>query len=177
MIKKVSVERFGDELAELFSGQKMVVFLCGPSLKDLSKEGAVLRKEIKEALEVENFEVVLGEDDGLEDLRAMYGHYAHENELQFIQGQSNAVVLIASSPGALCELGLFSYKKVHAEDNKTDFILIIHERYKGKPSYINTGPAIAIEDFGKVYYCDFDRFISNDYDRFDEYIYNLGAEI
>ena len=158
MTRKVSVERFGKELAEIFSDQKMVVFLCGPSLKDLTVEGAQLRQDLKDAMEKKGFEVVLGEDDGLEDLRAIYGHYAHENELQFIQGQCNAVVLIASSPGSLCELGLFSYKKVYAEDNKTDFILIISDRYKGKISYINEGPVNAIDDFGKVYHGNLGSF-------------------
>lgn len=158
MPRKVSVDRFGDELAEVFSGQKMVVFLCGPSLSDLTADGAKLRKDLMDAMVAEGFEVVLGEDDGLEDLRAKYGHYAHENELQFIQGQCNAVVLIASSPGALCELGLFSYKKVHAEDDKTDFILILDEKYKGYKSYINEGPVTAIDDFGKVFHGDLSGF-------------------
>jgi hypothetical protein len=158
MPKNISIDQYGDELAKLFSGQKMVVFLCGPSLSDLAKEGARLRKELYEALKAENFEVVLGEDDGLEELRAKYGQYAHENELQFIQGQCNAVVLIAASVGSYCELGLFSYKKVHAADNKTDFILVIHERYKGAKSYLNEGPAVAIDDFGKVFYGDLERF-------------------
>lgn len=158
MTNKVSVKQYGNELAKIFGGQRMVVFLCGPSLSDLTKDGAKLRKIIKEELEKENFDVVLGEDDGLEDLRKMYGHYAHENELQFIQGQCNAVVLIASSVGAYCELGLFSYKKAHAEDNRTDFILILDEDYKGKKSYLNEGPATAIDDFGKVYWGDLDAF-------------------
>lgn len=158
MMKKVSVQQYGEELAAIFSDQKMVVFLCGPSLSDLSKEGAKLRKQLKDALEAEAFEVVLGEDDGLEGLRSMYGHYAHENELQFIQGRCNAVVLIASSVGSFCELGLFSYKKVHAEDNKTDFILVMNEVYKGHKSYLNEGPASAIDDFGKVYWGNLDNF-------------------
>lgn len=158
MTKKISVQRYAEELAAIFSGQTMVVFLCGPSLSDLSKEGAKLRQQLKEALEAEAFEVVLGEDDGLEDLRAMYGHYAHENELQFIQGRCNAVVLIASSVGSFCELGLFSYKKAHAEDNKTDFILILNEVFKGQKSYLNEGPASAIDDFGKVYWGDLNNF-------------------
>ena len=157
-MKKVSVDRFGGELAEIFAGQKMVVFLCGPTLSDLTKPGAQLRQDLKDAMEREGFEVVLGEDDGLEKLRSKYGHYAHENELQFIQGQCNAVVLIASSPGALCELGLFSYKKVHAEDNKTDFILILDEIYRGKRSYISEGPVTAIDDFGKVFFGDLSAF-------------------
>lgn len=153
-----SVARFADELAEIFSDERLVVFLCGPSLANLSREGAKLRADLKQALEENRFEVVLGEDDGLENLRQKYGHYAHENELQFIKGQCNAVVLIASSPGALCELGLFSYKKVHGNDNKTDFILVIDSKYQGQRSYIIEGPATAIDDFGKVYYGDLSDF-------------------
>jgi hypothetical protein len=158
MTRRVSVDRFGEELAEVFSTQTMVVFLCGPSLEDLSVEGAQLRQDLRDAMEAEGFEVVLGEDDGLEDLRAMYGLYAHENELQFIRGQCNAVVLIASSPGALCELGLFAYERVHAEENNTDFILILADRFEGVRSYINEGPATAIEDFGRVFYGNLERF-------------------
>lgn len=158
MSTRNSIQRYGDELAEVFSGQRMVVFLCGPSLQDLSVEGAQLRADLLQALQAEGFDVVLGEDDGLEDLRARYGLYAHENELQFIQGQCNAVVLIASSPGALCELGLFAYKKAHSEDSKTDFVLVLAERYLGMQSYINEGPASAIGDFGKVFYGDLEAF-------------------
>jgi hypothetical protein len=158
MTRKVSVQRFGEELAGVFSSHTMVVFLCGPSLDDLTVEGAQLRQDLRDALLEKGFEVVLGEDDGLEALRRMYGLYAHENELQFIRGQCNAVVLIASSPGALCELGLFAYDRVHSEDNKTDFILILADRHEGVRSYINEGPAIAIQDFGKVFYGDLGGF-------------------
>lgn len=155
---KISIKRFGQDLEEIFSKRRAVVFLCGPSAKNLDHPGAKLRVEIESSLEKEGFEVILGEDDGLENIRNKYSHYAHENELLFIQKHCNAVILIASSVGAYCELGLFSYKKVHELSDKTDFILIISEEYKDEPSYLIEGPAAAIDDFGKVYYVNLDAF-------------------
>lgn len=155
---KESVSRYGDELKDIFSERRAVVFLCGPSAKDLSHPGAKLRIELEEALNNEGFEVILGEDDGLESIRDKYSNYAHENELLFIQKHCNAVILIASSVGAYCELGLFSYKKVHDGDSNTDFILIISSEYENAKSYLSEGPAAAIDDFGKVYYGDLNKF-------------------
>jgi hypothetical protein len=155
---KPSVERYATELKNIFAARKAVVFLCGPSITDPPKPGAALRQQLKDALTREGFEVVLGEDDGLESIRKKYSNYAHENELMFIKKHCYAVVLVASSVGAYCELGLFSYKMAHDKKNKTDFILIISEEYRGRRSYLIEGPAAAIEDFGKVYYGDLGSF-------------------
>ena len=155
---KESIARFGDDLEIIFAGRKSVVFLCGPSSKNMNHPGAKLRIDLEETLKQEGFEVILGEDDGLEGIRHKYSNYAHENELMFIQNHCNAVILIASSVGAYCELGLFSYKKVHDSKSATDFILIISNEYENTPSYLNEGPAAAIDDFGKVYYGDLSNF-------------------
>lgn len=155
---KISINKFGKDLEEIFSQRRSVVFLCGPSAKNLEHPGAMLRIKIEKTLKKEGFEVILGEDDGLENIRKKYSNYAHENELLFIQKHCSAVILIASSVGAYCELGLFSYKKVHDLENKTDFILVISEEYKDSPSYLNEGPAAAIDDFGKVFYGNLDNF-------------------
>src|SRR5262245_24192119 len=97
---KPSVERFRAELEEAFAENPMVVFLCGPSLKRRTA-GARLRGRIKKMLEKNGFEVVLGEDDGLEALRLEFkGIYAHMNELAFLRRQCGAIVLIADSVGA-----------------------------------------------------------------------------
>jgi hypothetical protein len=157
-----SVHKFGEELKQIFSQRKSVVFLCGPSEKNMRNPGAILRKNLECSLKEAGFEVILGEDDGLENIRNKYSNYAHENELLFIQKHCNAVILIASSVGAYCELGLFSYKKVHEFETNTDFILIISDQYKGAPSYLNEGPAAAIDDFGKVYYGDLKNFDYSD---------------
>tara|TARA_R110001592_G_scaffold146000_1_gene369916 strand:+ start:73 stop:504 length:432 start_codon:yes stop_codon:yes gene_type:complete len=114
-----------------------------------------LRLRLKELFEENNFEVVLGEDDGLERLRSQYGGMAHDNELSFIKSQCNAIVLIASSVGSFCELGLFSHYHANNEIRKTDFVLILDERYQADVSYINEGPAKAIENFGKLIHGNF----------------------
>ncbi len=157
---KASVQRLQHDVEEVFQNQKFVIFLCGPSLGgEEPKSSASLRKQLLDEFEDEGFEVVLGEDDGLEELRKKYLGLAHENELKFIKSESSAVVLIADSPGSFCELGLFSY--IHYEDNprQTDFILILNEEFKRAESYLNNGPAKAISVMGgQVFHGNFSSF-------------------
>lgn len=163
VLLKESVKNFAKDLDGVFKKRKYVVFLCGATLKiagttEDKDNSAGLRKRIKEELEAEEFDVVLGEDDGLENLRKKYSVMAHENELRFIQQQSNTVLLIASSVGSFCELGLFSHQHVRENSRGTDFILILDEKYKSDISYINEGPAKAIEKFGELVHGDFSKF-------------------
>lgn len=155
---KPSVRRFGKELSVLFSSKRMVVFLCGPSLNaENPRPGATLRKKLQDLLEKNGFEVVLGEDDGLESLRKKYMQMAHLNEIEFIEKECGAIVLIADSVGSYCELGLFSY--VHPKySNKTDFIVIVDEKYESSVSYLNEGPARAVNSHGKVIYTKLDGY-------------------
>ena len=155
-MKPASIQRYGDELKDIFSQERAAVFLCGPAIDKFKNPGEKLRQQLEDALKKEGFDVILGEDDGLEKIRAKYSHYAHENELLFVEKHCLATVLIASSVGSFCELGLFSYKKVY--DLKSDFILIISDQFKGAKSYLNEGPAAAIEDYGKVFYGDLENF-------------------
>lgn len=156
--RKPSVERFGQDLRAVFSENRMVIFLCGPSLSS-GRNGAKLRGRLKDVLENDGFEVVLGEDDGLEDLRREFrGVYAHENELAFIKKECGAIVLIADSVGSYCELGLFAHVQAHDDTNRRDFILIVDRDFEGAPSYLNAGPAKAVQHFGVVYYEDFGSF-------------------
>jgi len=155
---KTSIARYAALLAKESASKTMVVFLCGPSLSDKANPGTALRAKLEKLLESYEFEVVLGEDDGLVELQRMYRQYAHENELLFIRKEAAAIVLIASSVGAYCELGLFAYDHSKSGRDTRDFILIIDEKFKGAKSYLGLGPAQAIEDFGKVYYADLATF-------------------
>ena len=156
---KESIRNFAKDLEDAFDKRKYVVFLCGPALERAQEDkAAALRLRIKEELEVDGFEVVLGEDDGLEELRHRYSGMAHENELQFIQSQSNSVLLIASSVGSFCELGLFSHQHVRDNSKGTDFILILDRQYQSHTSYLNEGPAKAIDNYGKLIHGDFSDF-------------------
>lgn len=149
---------YKDELEELFKDKRFTVLLCGPSLNDLTKKGARLRKQIKESLELENIDVILGEDDGLENVRLKFGHDAQTNEKHFIKNHTNAVILIATSVGAFCELGLFSDLVIHNCDKIVDFILLISQEHEEAPSYLKCGPATLLQDFGYVRYVDFDSY-------------------
>jgi hypothetical protein len=105
---------------------------------------------------------VLGEDDGLEDLQARYGMYAHLNERHFVANEASAIVLIAHSVGSYCELGMFADRLAADEEGvRKDFILITDEQFVGATSYFNLGPAKVVADHWIVYPTDFDNFELN----------------
>lgn len=158
------ISRHRDELLTAAQTKPFIVFLCGPTLSDQTKPSAQLRARIKDALEADRFEVVLGEDDGLEDSRLDFGVNAQDNELEFISTSCNAVVVIADSVGSFCEVGLFSWHFVHEGGllnktrRRTEFILLVDKKYEGATSYFNEGPARAIESYGIVWFVDFATF-------------------
>lgn len=155
---KPSVKRFAASIADLYCDNRMVVFLCGPSLKEVeTKPAARLRKRLLDEMTNDGFEVVLGEDDGLENLRLhTTSGYAHDHELEFIRRECAAIVLIASSVGSFCELGLFVHWLAHESQGSCDFILIADEAFKDDVSYFNQGPARAADDYGRAIYVDFE---------------------
>ncbi len=157
---KPSVQRWREELVDLHASNSFVVFLCGPTVEEAAtKPSSALRQKLWDELEGEGFEIVLGEDDGLENLRKQFDGMAHENELSFVKQESGAVVLIADSVGSFCELGLFAYTHYTENENQTDFILILDEEFEKDVSYLNEGPKSAIELMGgKVFFGDFSKF-------------------
>jgi len=152
------------ELTRQIENTPFFIFLCGPSL-DKTCSSAHLRKRIKESLEKEQFTVVLGEDEGLEELRKEFGKDAQTNELNFISGPNcRAVILIADSVGSHCELGLFNWlfaseSSEYFDKNKINFYVIADEKFKDDRSYFNEGPIKTLKDAkGSVEYCDFSSF-------------------
>lgn len=162
-----SLKSHTDELVSAAQGFPFKVFLCGPNLSD-GKPSAKLRARLKKKLEKEGFEVVLGEDEGLDnaELKAI-GINAQDNELEFIRKYCNAVVIVADSVGAFCELGLFSWHFVHKDGvfkdgQDTDCIVLIGKRFQRKISYLMAGPAAAVEGFGKVEFVSFAKYSGAD---------------
>ncbi|MBU0471455.1 MAG: hypothetical protein KKF65_02440 [Nanoarchaeota archaeon] len=155
-------EKYRNEITDLHENTHFTVFLCGPSIKKLSELGATLRKNIHETLLSNGFKVFLGEDDGLEELRKKYSANAQSNELKFIENHCNAIILIASSVGAYCELGAFT-KHILDSEKDIDFILLIDKEHEGKSSYLNSGPAAIVEHkIGKVFYEELDSYDTKD---------------
>lgn len=152
-----SVRRFAQSAIDLYKNNRMVIFLCGPTLKDLTNPAAQLRKRLLDELEKSNFEVVLGEDDGLEYLREnVTAGYAHDNELEFIKQECGAIVIVAGSVGSFCELGLFIHWIQNNRDKNCDFILFVDKAYEDDKSYFNEGPGKAAEDYGQMLFVDFE---------------------
>ena len=172
--KNESFEGHKEDLLESSNNTKFIVFLCGPTIEGIDKHSTVkkhgaakiLRANIKKSLENDGFDVVLGEDDGLEDTRLNMGLDAQNNELEYISKYCDAVIVVTanSAIGAFCELGLFSWHFTHPDgklNNKVpgmDFILLVEKKYKGKKSYFNEGPAKVVKAFGLTSYIDFKNY-------------------
>lgn len=156
--------RLKKELLKTTEEHPFNVFLCAPTLTERGKASVELSLKLKAALEAENFLVILGADEGLDDPRLTLGLTPQSNELEYISRSCNAVILVADSPSVFSELGLFSWHFVHKKGllNKTrantEFILLLDEKYKNSKSYIGEGPARALNGFGQVSYVDFKTF-------------------
>lgn len=137
-----------------------VVFLCGPKISGRTRP-ANFRRKLKRLLIKEKFRVVLGEDDGLVDIGQKYSINAQTNELIFLRKTCKAVLIIAESPGAHCELGLFSQMKAK-ELNHLDFFVFLGNQYETETSYINEGPIKMVKELGgHVHYVDYTTFDPN----------------
>jgi len=159
-------KQHNEEVIQAASTSPFIVFLCGPNVARQSNS-ARLRRRLKRDLERDGFEVVLGEDEGLNNptLQAI-GINPQDNEVEFIRKYCGAVVIVADSVGAFCELGLFSWHLVHDkgmfDGNKTYCIVLLNERYQGDVSYLNSGPVAAIDAFGRVQFINFSQYNSNE---------------
>lgn len=158
------ISAYRTALFEALQDTRFIVFLCGPSLRDRKNAGARVRREIKKRLEKHGVEVVLGEDDGLEDVRLAFGVNAQDNELEFIKRSCDTVIIVAGSVGSFCELGLFTWHYAHREGvltraGRKDLIVLIERKYEKRSgrrkSYLLEGPAKAAHGFGLVEYIDF----------------------
>jgi len=157
-----AVDRYKNDFRDKLDVLKFTVFLCGPSL-DGTKASSGARRRIKVALEAEGFEVVLGENDGLKDVQLDFGLNAQDNELEFIRGYCQAVIIVADSPGSFSELGLFSWHFVHSHGEirkavDAYFAVVVDAQYQHDESYLNCGPIKAVNAHGKVFHRDFDSF-------------------
>lgn len=158
-----SVAKYRKAFTTAYSENRFVVFLCGPSIsQDKPAPAAELRIRLKNALLDEDFEVVLGEDDGLELLRREYKGLADDNEFAYVNRCAGAVVIVAHSPGSFCELGLFAHVCLPfrgGSDYKGDLVLVANAEFEKEESYFNNGPARAVDTLGgKVFYADFSSF-------------------
>jgi len=159
---------YTDEWAEAAAEvSKFTVFLCGPSPTATPTDPAVhLRMALKAQLEAESFIVVMGEDEIINNPEILkVGINLQDSEISFVERECNAIVLVAHGPGSFCELGLFSWhfsSKANSFDKK-DFILLIDKKYEAARTYLNEGPAAAVNGAkGMLLYVDFNTCPTNE---------------
>ena len=151
-----------DDFVGIAAERPFRVFLCGPAMGGKVKSPAQkLRHRIGRALKKEGFLIVLGEDDGIlnKEITSL-GVNAQDNELQFIDKSCDAIVIVASSPGSFCELGLFSW---HFSNDREKYankncVVLIDVAYQKDKSYLNLGPAKAVLAYGHVEFVDFSSY-------------------
>jgi len=92
------------------------IFIGGPN-PDSPCESAKFRTLLTKKLKANNFEVYRGEDEYVKEAGSNRCLNAQTHELSFIRERCRAVILIASSAGSFCELGLFSWHYSSAQSS------------------------------------------------------------
>lgn len=155
------LEQIRPDVIDAASIVPFTVLLCGPTLGDLTKPSADLCRRIKQALEARQFNVVLGEDDGLRGAQFQRKLNPQDGELEFARDTCSAIVLVADSAGTFCELGTFSWHYANDKGalnrtrNRLDCILLMDVALKGNESYLTKGPGAKLRATGLVEYVDF----------------------
>jgi len=159
---RANFQGYTEEFVQAAAASPFTVFLCGPGL-NLKKPtpAATLRMAIKSALEADNFTVILGEDDSINnDTLKKIGVNLQDSELGFVVKYCNAIVVVADSVGSFCELGLFSWHMSHEQGliKQKDFILLINKKFSKHNSYLNDGPAAAVNAIGRLDFVNFAKY-------------------
>lgn len=129
------------------SSTPRLFFLCGANIR----EGvlSIRRQRIRDFIQssVDNSVVVIAEhffDNYIKNHRR-HGDYKNSLDFEFVLTEiSEKVIIVLESHSSFCELGAFSHKTLR------DKLLVINDsRHKETPSFINTGPVLALtENYG-----------------------------
>ncbi|TFZ54444.1 hypothetical protein E4V01_25205 [Methylorubrum sp. Q1] len=142
-----------------------VVLLCAPSVTtDASSASAKLGARIRDALIADEFEVVLGEDDGIGDPRIVSTGNSALDEFNFVEGKCNAVVVVADSIGTYCELGILSWNLANGPRFKKkgiDIIVIVDSKHSTSSAFFRNGAYAIIEGAGKADFAAFEEYDVN----------------
>ncbi|MEQ8952983.1 MAG: hypothetical protein RL120_02545 [Gammaproteobacteria bacterium] len=150
------------------AGLERVVFLAGPYIetaksprKNAKNKAAVLRYRLYHALEADGWIVTLGEYEKLiEAADPLLGDHNNAALAEISHARSadtDAIIMLPSSPGSFLELGAFS----NIEEICTKMIVIVDAQYQAHRNYMNSGPLKAAmdnrADIRFIDYADFDR--------------------
>lgn len=81
------------------------------------------------------------------------GTNAHVAELLIAKDHCDAVIILPSSPGSFCEIGLFA----NYDEICRKMLIIVDEKYKNAESYFSLGPLKEAEsNHSEIEYCDYE---------------------
>lgn len=149
------------------AGLERVVFLAGPYIetaksprKNAKNQAAVLRYKLYHALEGEGWIVTLGEYERLieaaDPLLGDHNNAALAEISHARSAETDAIIMLPSSPGSFLELGAFS----NIEEICIKMLVIVDAQYREHKNYMNSGPIKAAQDNRAdvrfIDYADFD---------------------
>ncbi|MGN7161759.1 esterase/lipase family protein [Sphingomonas sp. SAFR-052] len=148
------IEAHRKSLMDAGDERPFTILLCGPTIKesDLSP-AAQLCSKIKNLLESDGFQVVIGQSQGMTDSRLGDESNTLGRELNFIGNSCNAVVVIASGAAGWSELGLFGW---HMASNKSirakgvDIVVIADSADAVGHNFLASGPVAYGEAVGRA---------------------------
>ena len=135
------------------AGLERVVFLAGPYIetakaprKNARNQAAVLRYKLYHALEGEGWIVTLGEYEKLieaaDPLLGDHNNAALAEISHARSSETDAIIMLPSSPGSFLELGAFS----NIEEICIKMLVIVDAQYREHKNYMNSGPIKAAQD-------------------------------
>lgn len=140
------------------------ILLCGPTDKETSlKRSYDFCEKLESQLKSDDFDVVRGENIGIDNDRIYITENAISNELDFIDSSCNAVIIVADSIGTWCEFGLFSWYLSHDKESRkkgTDIVVLIDVLNSSGNDFVKRGPFSLAENFGRADYVDFASYDS-----------------
>lgn len=146
-LRKANLTEAADALSR--AKETFEIFLAGPFINineppdhedNSTTDSKVLRYTIYTYLNSRGHNIYLGEDHALRTIgEKHYGPLSNAvvYERHYITKQIDIVILLLSSPGSFCEAGDWT----STQDICKIMLMIIDEKFKGQPSYINDGIA------------------------------------
>lgn len=146
-----------------------IIFLCGGDVRPISKPEVRLHTSLRSYL-IDCSMYIKAQIRNAEDFQDYSSYY--ENLLEFesdIASISDLVVVILEGPGAFIELGLFAGKP----DIFNKLVVIQHNKYSSKESFINLGPLKALQDSKENSVLDYNWPLNKEFEKLDDDVLKL----
>lgn len=157
LMKEFEVEKLQNDIAK--AKTRLTIFLAGPSIKPAEEPADELvankaRFKLFKKINEQGDTCTLGEHKEL--IKIYEEHYKTLANLAFAEfahvTNGDGVIILPSSPGSFCELGMFAISNVVC----LKMLILMDRNHKEKPGYPYLGPAIMARLYGaELEYVDY----------------------